>query len=422
MDIKFSYFCQKYPWKEKEEIRYNTGSGPGRRGGKSGVRPSRPYAAKRGDIVETEKLTEDKEIIIGQKERDRTGEKRPRRRDFRYLLSGGICLAAAVALLAAARKLPGFADWYTVHIYPLWVGLVGRIFGFLPFSAAEIGMYLLIAGAAFYLVRHWRRPLRIAGRAVFLAGILLLSYSLNCGINYYCVPFSSYLAYGTENHTVEELEELCRYLAEKANEYADCAGQGLTPEEYAQEGIRAMTALGEEYSRLSGFYPRPKYLTVPWILSVQQLAGTYSPFTVEANYNNTMISYNIPHTICHELSHLKGFMREDEANFIGFLACLESERREFLYSGYVMGWIYAGNALAAANPESYVQVRELLKEEIQTDLEANNRFWDQYEGKVAEVAEAVNDTYLKANDQEHGVASYGMVVDLMLAWFEETVK
>ena len=154
---------------------------------------------------------------------------------------------------------------------------------------------------------------------------------------------------------------------------------------------------------------------------MQQLAGIYSPFTVEANYNNAMVSYNIPHTICHELSHLKGFMREDEANFIGFLACLKSDERQFLYSAYVMGWVYAGNALAAADPESYVEIRSLLKEEILADLEANNQFWDQYEGKVADAAEAVNDTYLKANSQEHGVESYGMVVDLMLGWFEETV-
>ena len=86
-----------------------------------------------------------------------------------------------------------------------------------------------------------------------------------------------------------------------------------------------------------------------------------------------------------------------------------------------MGWVYAGNALAAADPESYVEIRGLLKAEILTDLEANNRFWDQYEGKVADAAEAVNDTYLKANSQEHGVESYGMAVDLMLGWFEETV-
>ena len=69
------------------------------------------------------------------------------------------------------------------------------------------------------------------------------------------------------------------------------------------------------------------------------------------------------------------------------------------------------------NPEAYLQIRSRLDERILADLEANNRFWDRYEGKVADAAEAVNDTYLKANRQEHGVASYGMVVDLMLGWY-----
>ena len=62
-------------------------------------------------------------------------------------------------------------------------------------------------------------------------------------------------------------------------------------------------------------------------------------------------------------------------------------------------------------------IRSRLDERILADLEANNQFWDRYEGKVADAAEAVNDTYLKANRQEHGVASYGMVVDLMLGWY-----
>ena len=74
-------------------------------------------------------------------------------------------------------------------------------------------------------------------------------------------------------------------------------------------------------------------------------------------------------------------------------------------------------ALAKVNPEAYLQIRSRLDERILADLEANNQFWDRYEGKVADAAEAVNDTYLKANRQEHGVASYGMVVDLMLGWY-----
>lgn len=51
------------------------------------------------------------------------------------------------------------------------------------------------------------------------------------------------------------------------------------------------------------------------------------------------------------------------------------------------------------------------------DLNANSLFWDQYEGKVAETATKVNDTYLKLHQQKDGVKSYGRVVDLMLAYY-----
>ena len=50
------------------------------------------------------------------------------------------------------------------------------------------------------------------------------------------------------------------------------------------------------------------------------------------------------------------------------------------------------------------------------DIYANNAFWESYEGKIAEAADKINDTYLKANHQTDGVKSYGRVVDLMLAF------
>ena len=90
-----------------------------------------------------------------------------------------------------------------------------------------------------------------------------------------------------------------------------------------------MVRLGQSYPQLEGYYPYPKPLINSRLLSVQQLCGIYSPFTIEANYNREMPYYNIPHTICHELSHLKGFMREDEANFIGYLACIGSDSPDF---------------------------------------------------------------------------------------------
>lgn len=68
-------------------------------------------------------------------------------------------------------------------------------------------------------------------------------------------------------------------------------------------------------------------------MSYLDISGIYCPFTFEANVNVHMNDVLIPVTMCHELSHLSGYMREDEANFIAFLACLQSDDPEFRYSG-----------------------------------------------------------------------------------------
>ena len=157
-------------------------------------------------------------------------------------------------------------------------------------------------------------------------------------------------------------------------------------------------------------------MLVSEILSYQKLMGIYAPFTIEANYNQDMPSYDFPFTMCHELSHLRGFMQEEEANFISFLACRESDMTEFQYSGTLSAWEYAMNALYRADPKVWQEVREGLSKAAEPDLRADDQFWSEYDGSVAEVANMVNDTYLKANGQKQGVKSYGKMTDLLVAY------
>ena len=346
-----------------------------------------------------------------------------------------VFLGAALLLQLAARKVPGFGQWYAVTIYPLITGSLGRFMGIFPFSVTELGLYLLIVLFVVSLVRSWRRPLKILGRLLFGASLLFFLFTVNCGINYYRQPFSSLSGLTIQPSSSQELYDLCSWLVEQiqdsvrqledqASEENGFSGQTSREPlpsygkllEYGRQGQLAMRRLGEEFPVLAGFYPAPKPLLLSRILSVQQLCGVYSPFTVEANYNREMPLYNIPHTICHELSHLKGFMREDEANFIGYAACIHSENLYFRYSGYLMGWVYAGNALAQADPEGFAALRSALPQAALTDLSYNNAYWDAFQGKVAEVSTRVNDTYLKLQDQQDGIQSYGRVVDLMLAY------
>lgn len=182
-------------------------------------------------------------------------------------------------------------------------------------------------------------------------------------------------------------------------------------------GQRAMEKLGQRYHRLSGHYPFPKPILNTWILSVQQTTGVYSPFTVEANYNRDIAYYDIPFTICHELSHLRGYMQEEEANFIGVLATIGADDLYFNYSGYVSAWVYAGNALARIDSTAFATLYSRINARTRQDMLYNNAYWQQFEGKPAEAHEQLNDAYLKMQGQTSGVRSYGHVTDLMLEYF-----
>ena len=340
------------------------------------------------------------------------------------VLLAGVLLLFAAALLFAARKVPGFAEWYSSTVYPVLVTGIGGLMGLFPVSVVEILLYAGVIFVIFLLIKYRREPVRLLINYGLIFSALLFLYAACCGVNYYRIPFSTYYIqtmqerfFADQETTLQpvSLSELCAWLTEEVNRaYDDLANSEDNYESMQTKGVAAMELLADVYPSLSGHYPQPKPVMVSEILSVQQCSGVYSPFTIEANYNNDMVPYNIPHTICHEMSHLRGFMREDEANFIGYLACLQSEDADFRFSGYMLGWIYAGNALAKVNFKEYERLHGLLNREIVAELDENTEFWAQYEGEVAEVQEKVNDAYLKANGQSDGVLSYGRVVDLML--------
>jgi hypothetical protein len=230
-----------------------------------------------------------------------------------------------------------------------------------------------------------------------------------------------------QRRSTEDLSAVATRMAEGVAETAsqverDAEGLCTYSGSLAETAARAMKNLGTEYAPLAGYYPNVKKVLWSEFLSYQQISGVFSPFTIEAHYNGAMVSYNMPYTVCHELSHLRGFMREDEANFVSFLACISSEEPYFRYSDYLLGYIYVNNALYGEDRDLWREVRAILPKEVDKDLAANNAFWEKYETKVAEVAQQVNNGYLVVNGQEDGVKSYGRVVDLILAYYRSETE
>ena len=393
---------------------------------------------------DSKEKTENKEKIEKAEKIEKTG-KRAAPNKKKPIISA-VLLAAALILSVAARKAEGFAQWYSTHLYSLWVGSIGRILGVLPFSVSEMLLYLLLLGVLLWSVTaaagRWKKvhmqdskaTAKAGGRQflnnkgsgwniLLLAAVLCFLYVVNCGINYHRESFSESSGIEAREYTVEELEEVCRWLTQKVADFSGEVERGkdggmVLTVPLGDTARKAMEMLGQDYPELAGYYPQPKKLLNSWILSIQNLSGVYSPFTIEANYNGDMQEYNIPFTACHELSHLRGFMQEQEANFIAFLACSNSDEEAFAYSGYLMGWIQCMNVLYRTDYEVWEEVRGQLPAEVEPDLKLNREFWARYDGRIAEVSNRVNDTYLKANGQADGVKSYNRMVDLIVAYYQ----
>ena len=344
--------------------------------------------------------------------------------------------ALTLLLQFLARNVSGFAQVYSVTVYRFLMETAGRVVSLVPFSIVEMGLYLLILSAVAgvcllvgkVIKKQWS-PMLALGRGMqvllLTVAVLLCSYTIGCGINYHRTAFSVEAGFVIEKSTREELIDLCEHLARQINEAAEQIPMDengclqLNGDVHATARA-AMASLGSCYEQLDGFYPEPKGIIVSRILSAQKLEGVYSPFTLEANYNKEMPDISIPVAICHELSHLRGYMREDEANFIAYLACMESGDPQFVYSGAILAFIHSANALYRDGAvEDYSRIYYQLCETARIDMEVDRLFWKQFDGKVAEVSNKVNDTYLKVNKQEDGVKSYGRMVDLLLAQYRK---
>ena len=95
----------------------------------------------------------------------------------------------------------------------------------------------------------------------------------------------------------------------------------------------------------------------------------------------------------------------------------------------MLALIHTGNALYRQDAERYFELyRAHISPKVSMDLVANNEYWEQFEKPVVgettvgEIADKVNDAYLKANAQEDGTKSYGRVVDLLLAEYKQRKK
>jgi hypothetical protein len=76
---------------------------------------------------------------------------------------------------------------------------------------------------------------------------------------------------------------------------------------------------------------------------------------------------------------------------------------------------YALAALAPIDRPAYVALAALRSPAVVRDLAAEAAWEQRYRSVLGDVARRINDTYLRSQGQPAGVASYGLMVDLLIA-------
>lgn len=374
-----------------------------------------------------------------------------------YSLPIIIIIGLCIIFNVAAWKSAAFSDFYVTNIFPFITSLYGRLTSLVGFSVGEVMLVLVVLYIAFALLfvlihtglmAFWRFSkkgnkedrfgkklfTRISGVLYRVTPVLLtitiVIMSLNCFVLYHCSRIGIGVQASDEDYNITELTQLRDYVVRKCNDLSkkvphDENGNVLYEGNMAETAREAMLGLSEEYPRLGGFYVTPKALYFSDFMCQQYMQGYYFPFSMEANYNDTMNMMHKPFTICHELAHTHGYIYEDEANFLGFLACINSDDLVFQYSGYLGVLNYINNDFYNAVGEKEYKTHVKISERVKYD----NQFlspegWQEVEKKavlktetVKKAADTFVDTNLKVNGVAAGKASYRYVVGLIMDYY-----
>jgi len=307
--------------------------------------------------------------------------------------------------------------------------------GWLPWSAAEtlllLGAALVavrLAGALRALARGERRLRSLLARGALAvaagAGALYLAFLLLWGLNHARRPLSEHLQLEAVPVTTGELLGAAARLARDARRARERLPAGAPTACALEYGgahgdprvARAWEQGLERYPFLVPSSPRVRRALSSPLLSWAGLTGVYSPFTAEPHVNGELPPLAQPFTALHELAHRGGIAREDEANFLAWRLCALSADPALRYSGAVITLGYVLGALQQAEPGIAAPVFDGLDQRVRADCVELWSFWRAQRTPLTTAAARANDLYLRGHGQAAGGKSYGLMVELIVAW------
>ena len=345
-----------------------------------------------------------------------------------------VMAAVSLVLYIVMVNSVEFSDFFNDNIAAYYRCITAFVSGLVGISIAEILIYMLIPIFVFFFIGivratkngNDRRVARLFVSAFAIVSFFATSFVFSHAAGYRGSTLDKRLDIEKVAVNTHELVQTAEFLGRKVSECAEevdfiYGSHSVMPYSFSQLNKKineAYSKVADEHDFILDFKASVKPVVASKVLSYAHILGIYTYYTGESNVNMDFPDFTLPYTCAHEMSHQRGFAREDEANFMAYLVCISSDDPYIRYSGYYNMYEYVMNALYSANKEAYSRIYyTVASEKVRWETVAYSEFYEQYrENTVADVSNKVNDGYLQSQGQSEGVKSYGLVVDLMVSY------
>ena len=255
------------------------------------------------------------------------------------------------------------------------------------------------------------------------------------GLNQYAGSIADDVRLEMDEYSISELADATEYYRDKAADLAKRVERDENDDPVyasfhelatqAAEGFDVMT-YERSASVFAGSTVPVKELGWADLYTSMGITGFTFPVTGEAAVNPQIPVVSLPFTMCHEMAHRMCIATERDANFAAFLASRFNTSVEFQYSAYFMAYKYCYNALVSVGGTKATDLAAKIKagegELLRHDLVRYNQFFNSRKNEQAtQLADKVNDTYIKTSGDEAGILSYGQVSDYLVNWYIQEI-
>ena len=336
----------------------------------------------------------------------------------------GIC----ILLILGLQILQSNSNWvesaYSRGFYPIFVYIPRFLFGWLPFSIGDLIYALVFILLGWNLLKAilllFNKQFSQSGRQFLrFIGLLLSFYILfyaAWALNYYRIPISKQLDIKVDTIKLEDHLSVLETHITKANALREQIEITDQDREKADQHIQELMKQDHTFPMLTKSQIKIKTPLIGLMASYFGVSGYFNPFSNEAHINAEMPKTSYPFTVAHELSHQMGIGFEDECNFIAFVKLKDHSDPWYQYAAYYESVTYLLRTLYLVDRSKFEVFKEKLSPKVKADIKQDQDYWMRYTGWISDVSGLFYNQYLKHNNQIEGMARYGMVSRLIIAW------